>query len=259
MSTDQNARALEILYKEYARLRGTAEKASHDSYGDFKLLGTAVGFLGWKFLSARLPNPTLALFEGFLATFWVVALILFQNLVKRSEFYSYLRELRQYEAVIRGQLGNAAGDAFRSAERLGDVGSYRKAIGGFRVIFALTAVVIPTVILFKANNAKSCSFDPKSYWWIYALVACTTLLTYGMLKDLVIRPDARPRWLPKRFWRGSEETRADQSHVSADVGSATRSATPDAPPDDVGGSNGDGKSLITLARAKVFSASEIVE
>jgi hypothetical protein len=40
----------------------------------------------------------------------------------------------------------------------------------------------------------------------------------------------------------------------SDVGSATRSATPD-----VVGSKGNGKSLITLARAPVFSASEMVE
>lgn len=177
MNADQR---LDYLYKEYVRLNEKAEEYIKSAFEDFKLMGVIGATIAlWKPITdvIVLANPKIdysgLLFLGFLSLMLIIAVIGFWNLVKQSFIIFFADNLQGYEEEIRKELnerGNSKVFNLNLEKETKLIDSYKITFTAFLTFFALTTILVPSIILVYVN---------LPYALIYLLVSTATFAIYA--------------------------------------------------------------------------------
>ena len=173
-----DAQAIDIYYRELARLADRTEELTRSAFEDIKLLGGIGALLSLKpllglFSVDSIPNPQLYLLLGFLLIALALGVIGYTALMKQSVILFYLQEIQRYESAIRSLLGQQTSQTFRVAEmwHFWAEKTQRRLGGLFYFHFYLIVVCFPTIVLLYSDPVQGGAL-PNIYSFLYAGIYC---------------------------------------------------------------------------------------
>lgn len=194
--SEADKQALEIHYRELARLADHSGNLTCTAFEDIKLLGGVGALLSWKPLLGQIAESgaqaqQVYLLLGYLLIVLALGIIGLAALMKQSVVLFYLREIQRYEAEIRRRLGQENADTFRVAAMWHQWSEKTQRPLGrlFYVHFYLIIVLFPSsVLLFsgdRAPNQTSCLF--AGICFVVSVGVCLT--HYRATTRIVYTPD----------------------------------------------------------------------
>jgi len=212
--SEADKQALEIHYRELARLADHSENLTSTAFDDIKLLGGVGALLSWKPLLGQISGSgaqaqQVYLLLGYLLIVLALGIIGYAALMKQSVVLFYLREIQRYEAEIRRRLGQENADTFRVAAMWhGWSEKTQQPLGRlFYGHFYLVIVLFPScVLLFSGGPA------PNSASWLLAgicfVVSVAVCLTHYRATTKIVYTPANVE--PLRDGAGHGSHRAGQ-------------------------------------------------
>ncbi len=180
---------LNFLYTEYVRLSSLVNSYAASSFSDFQLLGVVGAMLAWEPLANRLAKTqhneqadVKIIFFGFVAIFFVVAIIATRDLMKQSIIIFEINQICLYEQAIRNLATFDLKNTFKSAIEwtfwINDV--HEPISNHFRLLVIILATAFPAFVLWAKNRRYT-----YSYLAISGLLAIIFLHAAFILRDAV--------------------------------------------------------------------------
>lgn len=178
---------IDILYKEYIRLHSVVDAYAASSFSDFKLLGAVGIMLAWEPFADRVmklksndKDTTQIVFIGFVAIFFVIAIIASRDLMKQSIIAFEISQIAHYEEAIRNHTEFDLMKTFNMANEWKDwLNNYHGPISNhFRGLLLILAITFPAALLWNKG---------KKYSFLYIGITGTVVIVYISSASTLIR------------------------------------------------------------------------